>query len=99
MSDEERTVSTVARQIAQIAISSRERTVLTLMANGLTRAEMAKQLNIKPHTIDTYTQRLTYAFRTGQRGAMVRAAVKAGIWKRCPVCRRPVKEAMRERDT
>jgi DNA-binding CsgD family transcriptional regulator len=87
----------MAKQIDQIAISSRERTVLTLMANGMTRAEMARRLNIKPPTLDTYTQRLSDAFRTAQRGAMIRSAAKAGIWKRCPVCRQPLKQTTGER--
>ena len=89
---QERTVSVVAKQIDQIAISPRERAVLTLMANGLTRAEMGKRLKVKPPTIDTYTQRLSDALRTDERGAMIRAAVKAGIWKHCPVCRQPLKQ-------
>lgn len=55
-------------------LSSRQLQIISMIANGLSNAAIAKQLGLSPHTIDAYCRRILLKFNTRSR---VTAAVKA----------------------
>jgi RNA polymerase sigma factor (sigma-70 family) len=60
-------------------LSQRERQVLQGLWDGLSQAEVARQLGISPHTVRMYSQRARQ--RTGERTtiAVIRKAVQQGV--------------------
>lgn len=57
-------------------LSERERAVLTLTARGYTSREIGEQLNISPHTVDTYRARLMEKLGLEHRHELVEYALK-----------------------
>jgi len=62
-----------------ILLSTREREVITLIAEGNSSKEIAREMDISPRTVDTYRKRLGDKLGLGNLAEMVRYAVKAGL--------------------
>ncbi len=60
-------------------LTSREREVLKLTAEGFTNNEIAEQLVISPKTVDTYRQRIMEKLDLHRRSELVRYALKKGL--------------------
>jgi two-component system, NarL family, response regulator NreC len=61
------------------ALSDRERTILRLVANGHSGAEIARQLGISTKTVDAYKRRIHEKLGLEHRTDYVRFAVEAGV--------------------
>ena len=61
------------------ALTSREREVLKLTAEGYTNNEIAEQLVISPKTVDTYRQRIMEKLNLHHRSELVRYALRTGM--------------------
>jgi DNA-binding NarL/FixJ family response regulator len=62
-----------------IALSSREREVIRLVALGHSSKEIARVLDISPRTVDTYRSRLMHKLRLHSVADVVRYAVQGGM--------------------
>jgi DNA-binding NarL/FixJ family response regulator len=62
-----------------IALSSREREVIRLVALGHSSKEIARVLDISPRTVDTYRNRLMHKLRLHSVADVVRYAVQGGM--------------------
>ncbi len=60
-------------------LSEREQTILTLVAQGYSGAEIARQLEISSKTVDTYKHRIQQKLGLDHRTDYVRFAVKAQL--------------------
>lgn len=60
-------------------LSSREREVLALTAEGYSSREIGKKLFISPKTVDTYRARIMEKLRLNHRSELVRFALKVGL--------------------
>jgi DNA-binding NarL/FixJ family response regulator len=60
-------------------LSDREAHVLDLLARGFAYAEIARLLNVSPHTIGTYIKRLYRKLQVHSRSEAVYEAQKLGI--------------------
>ncbi|MGL5442251.1 MAG: response regulator transcription factor, partial [[Mycobacterium] stephanolepidis] len=60
-------------------LSTREREVLRMIADGLTVPAMAKQLFLAPSTVKTHVQRLYEKLGVGDRAAAVAEAMRRGL--------------------
>ncbi|MDO8616301.1 MAG: response regulator transcription factor [Dehalococcoidia bacterium] len=60
-------------------LTSREREVLKLTAEGFTNNEIAEQLVISPKTVDTYRQRIMEKLNLHHRSELVRYALRKGL--------------------
>ncbi len=63
----------------ELPLSQRERLVLTAVAQGRTSKEIAKLLNIKPKTVETYRSRITEKLDLHTIADMTRYAIKMGL--------------------
>jgi len=63
------------------ALSSREREVLALTAEGFSAREIGKKLFISPKTVDTYRSRIMEKLGLSHRSELVRFALKVGLLK------------------
>ncbi|MEE8347040.1 MAG: response regulator transcription factor [Dehalococcoidia bacterium] len=63
------------------ALTSREKEVLKLTAEGFTNQEIAEKLVISPKTVDTYRQRIMEKLNLHHRSELVRYALKTGLLK------------------
>ena len=63
----------------QLPLSQRERLVLTAIAEGRTSKEIAKLLNIKPKTVETYRARISEKLDLHSIADMTRYAMKVGL--------------------
>jgi len=63
----------------QEILSDREQTVLQLVANGLTNAEMGAQLNLSPKTIARHRERIMHKLNMHSRTELVRYAIRTGL--------------------
>ena len=61
------------------ALTSREKEVLRLTAEGFTNQEIAEKLVISPKTVDTYRQRIMEKLNLHHRSELVRYALKTGL--------------------
>lgn len=61
------------------ALTSREKEVLKLTAEGFTNQEIAEKLVISPKTVDTYRQRIMEKLNLHHRSELVRYALRAGL--------------------
>jgi len=61
------------------ALTSREKEVLKLTAEGFTNQEIAEKLVISPKTVDTYRQRIMEKLNLHHRSELVRYALKTGL--------------------
>lgn len=66
-----------ARQLGQL--TGREREVLTLIARGLSNAEIAEHLHLSPGTVKTHIGRLLSKLSARDRAQLVIAAYEAGL--------------------
>nr|WP_235733551.1 response regulator transcription factor [Mycobacteroides chelonae] len=66
-------------QPAGPSLSTREREVLQMIADGLTVPAMAKQLFLAPSTVKTHVQRLYEKLGVGDRAAAVAEAMRRGL--------------------
>lgn len=64
---------------ARNALTTREREVLKLTAEGFTNQEIAEKLMISPKTVDTYRQRIMEKLSLHHRSELVRYALKTGL--------------------
>jgi two-component system response regulator NreC len=62
-------------------LSSREREVLALTAEGFSSREIGKKLFISPKTVDTYRSRIMEKLGLSHRSELVRFALKVGLLK------------------
>lgn len=60
-------------------LTSREKEVLKLTAEGFTNQEIAEKLVISPKTVDTYRQRIMEKLNLHHRSELVRYALKTGL--------------------
>ncbi len=60
-------------------LSSREREVLALTAEGFSSSEIGKKLFISPKTVDTYRSRIMQKLGLNHRSELVRFALKVGL--------------------
>ncbi|AGZ46039.1 Transcription factor [Actinoplanes friuliensis DSM 7358] len=85
----ERYVSTVHAAAAGLAraaapdpagkLSPRERLVLTGIAGGRTHDQIARQLGISRHTVDTYVKRVRAKMNVGNKAELTRASMALGL--------------------
>jgi two-component system, NarL family, response regulator NreC len=75
----DRYVSKAAVHESQPALSSRERQVLQLMAEGRSTAEIAATLALSHKTIETYRARIMGKLDIRELAGLVRFAIKSGI--------------------
>ena len=61
------------------ALSSREREILRLVAEGRTSREIAERLSISPKTVDTYRSRLMRKLGVENLVALVKFAIRHGV--------------------
>lgn len=61
------------------ALSSREREILQLVADGKTSREIAKSLDISPKTVDTYRSRLMRKINVENMTGLIKFAILHGI--------------------
>jgi RNA polymerase sigma factor (sigma-70 family) len=61
------------------ALSSREREILRLVAEGKTSREIAERLSISPKTVDTYRSRLMRKLGVENLVALVKFAIRHGV--------------------
>ncbi len=75
----------VSQEVAETAqerfrtLSDREQTILRLVAQGYSGAEIARQLGISSKTVDAYKRRVEEKLGLGHRTDYVRFAVEAGV--------------------
>lgn len=62
-------------------LSSREREVLALTAEGFSSTEIGKKLFISPKTVDTYRSRIMQKLGLNHRSELVRFALRVGLLK------------------
>ena len=60
-------------------LSSREREILQLVAEGKTSQEIAERLSISPKTVDTYRSRLMHKIRVEDVAGLVKFAIQHGV--------------------
>ena len=60
-------------------LSSREREILQLVAEGKTSQEIAERLSISPKTVDTYRSRLMHKIRVDDMAGLVKFAIQHGV--------------------
>jgi DNA-binding NarL/FixJ family response regulator len=56
-------------------LSGREKQVLRQISRGLTHGQIATQLRISPHTVDTYVKRIRAKLGVGNKAELTRAAL------------------------
>ena len=62
-----------------ISLSAREAEVLSALADGLTKKEVANNLNLSYHTIDLYTRNIYEKLKTPNIAAAIATAVRKGL--------------------
>jgi DNA-binding NarL/FixJ family response regulator len=62
-------------------LSPRERQVLRHIARGLTHGQVARLLEISPHTVDTHVKRIRAKLELGNKADLTRAAVLGGSFE------------------
>ncbi len=63
----------------QVPLSPREREVLSMVAQGYTSKEVARQLGISSASVDTYRLRITEKLQANHRADLVRYALRNGL--------------------
>ena len=61
------------------ALSSREREILQLVAEGKTSQEIAERLSISPKTVDTYRSRLMHKIGVEDMAGVIKFAIQHGV--------------------
>lgn len=62
-----------------VPLSEQEQKVLQLLADGLTRKEIATQMSLSPHTIDCYIRRIYTKLHVSTVGGAVAKALREGL--------------------
>lgn len=70
-----------ARKAADVELTTRERDVLTLVAEGLSSKQIAEHLNIGRRTVETHRERLMDKLDVRNAVGLVRAALARGLVK------------------
>lgn len=60
-------------------LSSREKDVLLLIAEGFSNPQIAEKLFISPHTVDSHRKNLLTKFDTNNTASLIRVATKHGL--------------------
>ncbi len=63
----------------EVALSERERDVLRLLADGLTKKELADRLDLSVHTVDNYLRRIYRKLHVNTLGGAVAKALRDGL--------------------
>lgn len=79
MRDFARYVRTQSLEGPSHGLSGREREVLSVLAEGRTEKEIARQLFISPYTVKTYRQRIMRKLGLRNRIELVKYALRAGL--------------------
>ena len=61
------------------SLSSREREILTLVADGLSSAEIGRRLTLSPKTVDTYRSRLMQKLQITDLAGLIKFAILHGL--------------------
>jgi DNA-binding NarL/FixJ family response regulator len=61
------------------SLSNREREILTLVADGLSSAEIGRRLTLSPKTVDTYRSRLMQKLQITDLAALIKFAILHGL--------------------
>ncbi|AKN75446.1 hypothetical protein QR97_20380 [Streptomyces sp. PBH53] len=59
----------------QVTLTVRERQVLRHLAAGLTQRQVARRLQISPHTVDTYVRRIRKKTGPGNKAYLTQATL------------------------
>ena len=65
-------------------LSQREEQVLRRISRGLTHGQVATQLGISPHTVDTYVKRIRATLGVGNKAELTRAALLSQLARDVP---------------
>ena len=60
-------------------LSSREKEILLLIADGLTNPQMAAKLFLSPHTVDSHRKNLLTKFGVNNTASLIKVAAKYGL--------------------
>jgi two-component system nitrate/nitrite response regulator NarL len=60
-------------------LTTREREVLVLIAEGLTNPQIAEKLFVSPHTVDSHRKNLLTKFEVNNTAGLIKWAVKNGL--------------------
>ncbi len=71
--------SKLAPKQADYGLSDREKEILQLMVTGLIKKEIASQLGLSVHTVDTYLRRIYEKLEVNTRTGAVAKALKEGL--------------------
>jgi DNA-binding CsgD family transcriptional regulator len=69
----------VAPKQSDYGLSEREKEILQLMTTGLIKKEIADQLTLSIHTVDTYLRRIYEKLEVNTRTGAVAKALKEGL--------------------
>lgn len=64
---------------SEVGLSERERDVLRLLADGLTKKELADRLDLSVHTVDNYLRRIYRKLHVNTLGGAVAKALRDGL--------------------
>ena len=73
------TLACTPRDSQENPLSSREAQVLSAMADGLTKKEVADQLKLSYHTIDLYTRNIYEKLKAPNNAAAIATAIRKGL--------------------
>jgi len=71
--------STLEAPGSEIELSAREQGVLRLLADGLTKKEVADRLDLSVHTVDNYLRRIYRKLHVNTLGGAVAKALRGGL--------------------
>ncbi len=77
--DEQETDSSNRTSDSMRRLSTRERQVLQMLAEGTPNNRIATTLNLSPKTVETYRTRLMHKLEVGSFAELVRVAVRTGL--------------------
>lgn len=69
---------------ARPALSAREEQALSLIADGLTHAQVAARMGVSRSTVDTYVERIRAKLQVGNKAQLTRAALERALAAAAP---------------
>ena len=69
----------VRKQYQAVELTDRQREILKLIIKGYTNKEIAEELNISQHTVDTHRKKLLAKFKAKNSATLVRVAFEMGL--------------------
>jgi len=63
------------------SLSTRERQIIVMVANGYSSAEVAKELHLSPKTVDSYRSRMMNKLGTPDMASLIKFAIRTGLVK------------------